>query len=330
MDKRERLEKTMVGDLVDRPPVAVWQHWPGDDQRAADLARSHVDFMRYYDWDFLPVVPSRQFMVIDYGLQDTWRGANTGQREITKTPVQRTLHWTDLRPIDPNRGHIGKQLQCLQLIRESLGEHIPIIQFVHSPLTQALLLGGQNLLLRSMRTQPDRLHTGLNTLTETTLRFIEALHRSTNIDGIFYVVDFASYNHLSEVEYKHFGLSYDAKILESLSPNWWLNMVQLNGVAPMLHLFVQMPIQVMNWSTVEARPSLDRVRLDFEGALCGGLGENEHLHLGTPTLIRDAVREAVNIMGQRRLVIGHGDTIPISSPRSNLSAARNAVNLTLS
>lgn len=326
MDKRERLEKTIVGELTDRVPIALWQHWAGDDQRSADLARSHVAFMQDYDWDFLAVIPSRHYMVTDYGLQDAWQGHIQGHRDIIKTPIQRTLHWTDLRPIDPNRGQFGKQIQSLQLIRDALTPQTPIIQLIHSPLTQALFLAGEDLLLRSMRTQPDRLRTGLNSLTETTLRFVEALKRNTQIDGILYVADFSSYTQLSEEEYQQFGLPYDNKVLDFLSPNWWFNMVQLSGKAPILHLFSQLPIQALNWSTVEARPSLGRTQLDFSGAFCGGLGENAHIHLGTPTTIRDAGRAAMNTMGRRKFILGSGTSIPMTSPRSNLRAAREIVN----
>ena len=328
MDKRERLEKTIAGELTDRVPVALWQHKPGDDQRAADLARSHVDFMQAYDWDFLTVVPSRHYMVIDYGLQDAWQGAVSGHRDIIKTPVQRSLHWTDLRPIDPNRGQFGKQIQCLQLIHNALSPETPVIQMVYSPLTQAFFLGGEALLLRSMRTQADRLKTGLNSLTETTLRYLDALRRNTRIDGILYIAEFVSYTQISESEYLEFGLPYDTKVLDSLSPDWWLNVVQLNGKAPMLHLFAQQT-QVLNWSTVEARPSLARIQLDFDGAFCGGLGENIHIHLGTPTTIREATREAMNIMGRRRFIIGSGQTIPVTSPLSNIRAVRESVDMSL-
>jgi len=329
MQKRERLEKTIAGEVTDRIPVSLWQHWAGDDQRSADLARSHVDFMTEYDWDFLTVVPSRHYMVVDYGLQDAWQGAISGQRDIIRMPVQRSLHWTDLRPIDPNRGQFGKQIQCLQLIRNALPDNTPIIQVVHSPLTQAMYLGGADLLFRSLRTHSDRLVTGLNTLTETTLRYLEALHRNTRIDGILYVAHMVSYTDISEAEYQEFGLPYDSKVLESLSSDWWLNVVQLNGKAPMLHLFEQQPVQVLNWSSVEGRPSLDRVRLDFKGAFCGGLGEDSHVHLGTPTTIRDAAREAINIMGRRKLILGSGGIIPMTSPRSNLRAARDVVDMSL-
>ena len=53
MTKRERLEATFAGEAVDRPPVALWRHWPVDDQYGDQLARASLDFQRTYDFDFI-------------------------------------------------------------------------------------------------------------------------------------------------------------------------------------------------------------------------------------------------------------------------------------
>lgn len=328
MEKRERLEKTIAGEVTDRVPVALWRHWQGDDQRAADLARAHLEFQQQFDWDILIVAPPSNFMLTGYGLQDEWRGAFSGKRDISKTPINRSLAWTDLRPLDPNKGELAKQIQALQLIRDASDKDQPLIQVVYSPLSQALALGGKELLLRNMRTQADRLRTGLNSLTESSLRFLENLRRQTKISGLLYIVDTACYTLLSETEYQQFGLPYDEKLLDSLPADWWLNMIQVNGEAPMLHLFAHLPVQVLNWSDREARPSLDRAQVPFKGAFCGGLGEESHLHLGTPTMIRDAGRDAIAAMARRRLILGSGRSIPVTTPLSNLRAARELVEST--
>jgi uroporphyrinogen decarboxylase len=328
MDKRERLEKTIAGELTDRLPVALWRYWQGDDQRAADLARAHLDFQQSFDWDILIVAPPSNFMLTGYGLQDEWRGAATGKRDIIKTPVHRSLDWTDLRPLDPGKGDFARQIQCLQLIRDSLDKEQPLLQVVYSPLSQALSLAGKELLLRNMRSQPDRLRTGLNSLTESTLRFMETLRRQSKLSGLLYVVDAACYTLLSESEYQTFGLPYDEKLLDSLPSDWWLNMIQVNGEAPILHLLASLPVQALNWSDREARPALERAQLAFKGALCGGLGEDSHLHLGTPTTVRDAARDAMGAMSRRRLILGSGRSVPVTTPLSNLRAAREVVETT--
>lgn len=328
MDKRERLQLTISGESADRMPVALWRHFPGDDQRAADLARSHILWMERYDWDFLVVMPAKHYMVMDYGLFTEWSGNEWGHHRVVKSPVERTLHWTDLRVMDGRRGQFGRQLQCLPLIRSSLPADTPILHVIYSPLAQARQLAGDDLLLRSLRTQPDRLRTGLNTLTETTLRFLETLRRDTKLDGILYVTDSASYTFISEDEYIQFGLPYDSKVLEAIAPEWWLNVVQLNGAVPMLHLFASLPIQALNWSSVEARPTLDRAQFDFRGAFCAGLGEAQHLLHGTPTTVQDAAMQAIDTMNRRRLILGAGHEIAITSPRSNIQAVRDVVQRT--
>lgn len=326
MDKRERLEKCIAGESVDRLPAALWRHWPGDDQRAADLAQAHLQFQQRYDWDFVVVVPASNFSVTGYGLTDRWQGATTGKRDILKRPVQRSLDWTDLRPLDPDRGDVGKQLACLHLLAESF-QDTPFLQMVYSPLAQAARLAGQNLLFTHLRTHPDRLRSGLNVLTESTLRFVDRLRRSTAIAGILYVVEQASYNLLSPDEVVQFGAAYDRKVLENLAPGWWLNGLQVRGKAPMLSAVADYPVQFLNWSDVEGHPPLERTHLDFAGAYCGGLGENTHLNLGTPASIRDAARHVMHGMAYRKMILASGATVPVTSPQSNLRAARDAVEL---
>jgi uroporphyrinogen decarboxylase len=325
MDKQERLSRTIAGESVDRVPVALWRHWPGDDQRAADLARSTIEFQRTYDWDFVKITPASSFSVTDYGVQDEWEGHLEGTRVYTKRAVHRSLQWTEIRPLDPTRGALGRQTECVRLVCEGLRhEETPILQTIFSPLTQAKDIAGQDTLMRHMRTQADRLQTGLNSITESTLRFIEGLKRLP-IAGIFYAVQQASYDLMSEEEYKVFGLPYDRKILEALPEKWWLNMLHLHGDAPMFKLCNQLPVQAINWHDQESEPDLAQGKLQFNGAVCGGLSRWRHLHHGTPATIREQTRVALAQTNHRRFILATGCTIMVTTPVSNIRAVREAV-----
>ncbi len=241
MNKQERLLKTISGEQTDRAPVVLWRRWPGDDQRAADLARSIVDFQKTYDWDYANITPADSFCVTDYGVQDEWEGDLQGRRVYTRRAIYRSIDWTELRPLDPLRGTLGRQLECAQLVTEGLRhDDTPIIHMIYSPLTQAKNLAGNDLLIRHMRTNPDRVQTGLNAITESTLRFIDSLKRLP-IAGIYYVTQQASYDMLTEEEYQAFGLVYDRKILELLPEKWWLTILHLDCEAPMFRLCTQLP-----------------------------------------------------------------------------------------
>ena len=326
MNKRERLEKSFTGEATDRVPVSLWRHWPGDDQRAADLARAVVDFQNAFDWDFVKVTPGSNYSVVDYGVQDEWQGNLEGTRKTIKYAVSRSLDWTDFRPLDPTRGSLGKQLECLRLIPEGLADaDTPILMTIFSPLVQAKHIAGNDLLLRHMRTSPDRVHTGLNVFTESTLRFIEELRRLP-VAGIFYAVQHASYDILSTEEYKTFGLPYDRKIMESLPSQWWFNMVHLHGQAPMFQFVDQLNAQAVNWHDQDTDPDLASGRSQLKGAACGGLSQWQHLHYGTPSTIRDTAREAVSITNGRRFILSTGCVTMITSPMSNIRAVREVVN----
>jgi len=327
MNKRERIEKTIAGEPVDRLPVGLWRHFPGDDQRAADLAQSIVDYQNTYDWDFIRVMPSANYMVTGYGTQDIWKGAADGTRDISKYIVQRSLDWTEVRTQDALRGDMGKQLESLRLLGNGFPDgKVPVILTVYSPLAQAERLSGRELLLQNLRTHPDRLRTGLNILTESTLRLIEALRRIP-VDGIWYVVEHASYHLMTEKEYQEFGGVFDYKILESMPHSWWLNIVEVQGRSPMLHLFGNYRVQGLCWEDRESSVDLSEGMGYFKGAICGGLGRGE-LQQGTPTTIQAAVRDAVNQTdGGRRLLLTTGGVMPVTTPMSHLRAARHAVQM---
>ncbi|NDJ60317.1 MAG: uroporphyrinogen decarboxylase [Chloroflexi bacterium] len=324
MNRRERLERTIAGEPTDRAPVALWRHWPGDDQRAADLARATVDFQKAYDWDFAKVTPSSSFCLTDYGAQDRWEGSLEGTRVYTKHVVERSLDWTTLRTLDPLRGGLGRQLESVRLICAELGEDVPVIQTIFSPLAQAKNLAGDERLIQHIRTYPDRVHTGLSIIAESIMRFIDALKRLP-IAGIFYAIQHASYAVLAEDEYRNFGLPYDRRILEALPSKWWFNMVHLHGHLPMLKLASQYTAQAINWHDRDTEPSLAEGKLMFSGALCGGLSRWEHVHNGTPTAVREAARDALQTLDHRRLILSTGCVAMITSPLSNLRAVRAAV-----
>lgn len=325
MRKRERLEHTLAGEAVDRPPVFVMRHWPGDDLRAADLAHACQLFQQTYDWDLAVIAPASNFSVTGYGLDDRWSGALNGQREVTRPIIERSLDWTELRPLDPTRGDLGRHLECTRLLDEVwAADGLPYLHVLYSPLDQAVRLGGRERVLRSLRTHPDRFRTGMNALTETTLRFIEALRR-TSLAGICYVAEYADYAFLSEQEYNAFALPFDRKILESLPERWWLNILQMPSTSPMLHILSTYPVQALQWRNHESGTTLAEARSFFRGVLACGLSAELHLHEGTPAMIRDAARSAMVEGERRRFVLSAGSPLLVTTPLSNLRTLRASV-----
>jgi uroporphyrinogen decarboxylase len=323
MTKRDRLMAAIRGQAVDRPPVALWRHFPGDDQRPENLARATVAFQRRYDFDFVKVTPASSFCLRDWGSRDRWMGSMEGTRDYTVYPIQSAEDWRGLRPLDPNAGSLGAQLQCLRLIADGLAGEEPFIQTIFNPLSQAKNLVGPERLPVHLRRYPDAVRFGLEAIVETTRRFIAAA-RETGIAGVFFAVQHAQYGLLSEEEYSTFGRSYDLQVLEA-AEDLWLNVLHLHGTDVMFDLLADYPVQVINWHDRETWPTLAEGKEHFGGAVCGGLQRWEVMVQGSPTQVREQAADAIAQTGGERFILGTGCVTPIVAPTANIRAARAAV-----
>jgi uroporphyrinogen decarboxylase len=328
MTRRERLQATVAGQPVDRMAVALWRHFPGDDQRPDDLAWATLSWQAQWDWDFIKVSPASSFCLVDWGAEDRWVGGDEGNREYTRRIIQEPEQWTRLPLLDPQSGRLGAQIDCLQRIASGLmngapADLPPFIQTIFSPLAQAKNLAGSDRLVMHLRQAPDLVHAGLETITRTTLRFIEAC-KPTGIAGIYYAVQLANYHLLSETEYRAFGEPYDRRILAAVE-DCWFNLLHLHGPASMFDLAAGYPVHALNWHDREAGPSLLEGQARFGRAVCGGLEHWDDILRGDPDLLRSRIADAIAQTGGRRLIVSSGCVAPVNAPFSNLRAIRMAV-----
>ena len=324
MTKRERLEATMAGQAVDRPAVALWRHFPVDDRRAQELAAAQFAFQRLYDFDLIKVSPSSSFSVEDWGVQDRYMGNTEGTYEQERCPVASSEDWLRLPVLDPDQGALGRQLGCLEIIGQGLRQDkVPFIQTVFNPLAQAKKLVGLERMLIMMRQEPKAFKAGLETITQTTIAFLEAAKR-TLMAGIFYAVQYAGYAYMSEAEYREFGEPYDRRILEHLDGTWF-NMLHIHGRDVMFDLLADYPVQAINWHDQETPPSLKEAAARTDKVLVGGLSQIDTMMRGTPEDVRAKVADAVAQTGGKRFILGVGCVTMVATPWGNISAARQAV-----
>ncbi len=323
MSHRARLQACLAGDTLDRPPVALWRHFPVDDQTPDGLAAASAYFQNSFDFDLIKVTPTSSFCIKDWGVKDRWMGNPEGTRDYTERVVHHAEDWAALRVLEPDQGHLGAQIECLKLINAAFLQETPVIQTIFSPMSQAKNLAGPDNLLIQMRQNPQALHAGLQQITETTIRFLEAAIK-TGIDGIFYAIQHAQYGLLSEAEFEAFCRPYDLKILKAAS-GLWLNMLHLHGSAVMFDAVLDYPSAVINWHDRETFPSLNEALARSEGAVCGGLRQWETMVLGTPEQVRIEAKDAIAQTDGQRFILGTGCVLPTTAPYGNIMAARRAV-----
>lgn len=319
--KRKRLEAAITGENVDRLPVALWRHWPGDDQDAEALAAAHVKWQADYDWDVVKFSPSSSYCLDDWGVETRWVGHVEGTREYTARPVQKPEDWTRLKPLDPMKGMLGVQIQAIKLLRQALGEEVPILATIFAPLAQARNLAGDELMLNHMRSDTDHFLAGMRAILDSTLRFVDAA-REAGVSGIFYAIQHARYALMSQVEYKSFGEPFDERILAEAS-DLWLNMVHLHGAGGvMFDMIADYDTPLLNWHDRDTGVSLQEGLEQFSGAASGGVSQHT-MHTGTPEDVLAQAIDAVTQTDSRRLMLGTGCVIMTNTPLRNIRTLRD-------
>ena len=316
---RERIQAAVKGEMLDRPPVALWRHFPVDDQSPETLANAVLHFQNSYDFDLIKVTPASSFSVKDWGVDDEWVGDTEGTRRYTQRVIHDAREWESLPILEPTTPHLAGQLACLRLIRSQLGPNTPLLQTIFSPLAQAKNLAGNEVLLEHLRSRPSSVLKGLRTIAETTRRFVEAA-RETGIDGIFYAIQHAQANILSYEEYKLFGWIFD---MQALGParDLWCNMLHLHGNQVHFELANELPFQIVNWHDRESHPSLAEAQQLFAGAVCGGIRQDTLVYRDQAQVQKEAA-DAIQQTGGKRFILGTGCVVPVIASHGNILAAR--------
>ncbi len=321
--KRERIQAVLAGEPVDRPPVAFWRHWPGDDQDPERLAEVTVAFHRRYDWDFAKVTPSSSYVAEGWGAQTTYAGTSPiGEREYVVRPVSDPSDWSSIQPLDVESSPMARQLATVRSVRAQLGADVPLLMTVFSPLSIARTLVGDDRFLAHVRLHPREVHVALEAIAVTFQRFIDAVLE--HADGVFFSTAAAAYSVMSEGEYREVGLPYDLRMLEPVSAGWF-NVLHLHSPYPMMGLAQEYPVQAVNWDDRSTEPGLEEGQQLVNKTVMGCVSQWGPLLQGTPDDVRAEARGAVRACGGRGMMVTAGCTYPLAVPEGNLQAARHVV-----
>ena len=318
MDHWTRIEAAIAGEKADRVPVALWRHFPEDDQDPGKLAARSLEWQKKWDFDLVKFMPSGTYSVEDWGAKSVYEGAANGARAVSVPGVRKAEEWRRLPRLDPKKGVLGAQHAALSRAAMEWRGAVPVLQTVFSPLTTARKLAG-DALLEHLRKDPEALEAGLRIITDTTIDFaLAALEAGAH--GLFFATQLATTDVLNTPEYEKFGRKYDLEIFKAVQGKARVNMLHLHGENVMFDLLASYPVEMINWHDRLTPPSLNGAMNKFKGALVGGVEERGLLATGDESAVRAQVREAIAQTGGRRLMVGPGCVAAIAAPEQNIRA----------
>ena len=323
MTKWERLRATLQGEETDRTPVALWRHFPQEDERPDTLAAATLAFQEKYDWDFIKFSPTGTYNIMDWGAETVWQSNTSGVRTVTRYAVQSYQEWPALNNLDVTAGFLGFQNQAVSLTAQAIKGQVPLLQTIFSPLTTAQKMAGERV-FTDLRKHSEALKQGLEIIADVTTRFaLEAIRAGA--DGLFFATQLASYRLVDDREYQEFGEAYDLQVLQNLRPKAEILMLHIHGEDIIFDLANRLPVDIVNWHDRITAPDLEEARQRTPAALAGGVNEWQTLQTSSPAEIQAEVRQAIQAAGGRKLVIAPGCVIPYETSEERIFSVRNSV-----
>ncbi|WP_159916058.1 uroporphyrinogen decarboxylase family protein [Pantoea sp. 18069] len=322
MNHWQRIEAAINGEPTDRPPVALWRHFPDDDQHSDKLVAHTLQWQEKWQFDLVKFMPSGTYGVEDWGAISGYRGAANGAREVIQPAVVRTEDWRRVVPLDVRRGAYGRQNEALAAAAKVLKGQVPLLQTVFSPLTTARKMSTEKM-FADLRRFPDELERALMVITDVTIRFaLDALAQGAH--GVFFATQLASHRLLTTAEYERFGKRYDLQVFKALRGKSRLNMLHAHGDDIMFDLLSDYPTEMFNWHDRLTDPTIAQAAECFPQLLVGGINEHGTLMHGSEQEIENQVHEALSQTGGRRLMIGPGCVLPVAARDASIRAVVRA------
>jgi uroporphyrinogen decarboxylase len=326
MDGRARVEAALKLDLADHPPVGAWGHSYADEWSPGDLAKSTVERARRFGWDFVKFQPRATCFAEAFGSVYKPSGHRLKGPMLVSTAVSDVESWSDMRLL--NRQALDDQVTSLGMVASELGDRVPVIQTVFSPVTVAGYLVGKSKarVMRDLRKRPDIVRPALERIADAMVEFSE---RSVEAGaaGIFYAISgYASRDAMPEQTYRELVLPFDLSVLERLPKRAWFNVVHLCGSHLHFALSRDLPVPVVSWSVHnQGNPTLAEGRKVSGKAVMGGLGQRASLLYGPPPAVEAEARKAVGETGGRGLLLAPGCSVPPRARDANLAAIVAAI-----
>jgi len=320
--KRERVYAAIDGKPVDRPPVALWRHFPQEDHKAESLVAAHVAFYKAFDWDFLKVTPASGYYGDDWGLRATHKPNREGIRHYTDRPIKKETDWPKLKRLDVTTGVHGREVQTIRLLRKALPDDL-LLATIFSPLTIARTLAGETALLRYLRDSIDETHEGLDIIAEATAKFTEEC-LAAGADGLFFATQCASTGYMTIEEYEESGRPYDLRVLEA-ARNADIVLLHIHGERIMFEQLIDYPVHIVNWHDRRTPPTLKEARAQYSGVIAGGVDSMETIGGTSAEKVTAEVKDAMAQAGGKRFMVTAGCVIPVDAPEANVRAVRQAV-----
>ncbi|MFB3826251.1 MAG: uroporphyrinogen decarboxylase family protein [Bryobacteraceae bacterium] len=294
MTSKERVDRALRGEDVDRPPFTLWHHFGLQKEPGERHARATLEFHRKFRTDLVKVMSDYPF-------------------------PKPAGNWYDVKVQD---NPYPQQLRALEVIREGLKGEAYFIETIFNPWNVAEKLSSKEEVQRLKRENPQALLEALQGIAES-----EAHHAkkalAAGASGVFLAVANAQEGILTREEYEKFSAPFDRLVLQAVS-GAKLNVLHAHGDKVYLDLFYQgFGFTVFNYSAHTTGVPVADVRAGYAGVIMGGVDEVNYRKLSEGEIRSQA--EAAGKAAGKKFILAPGCSVPDDSSDAELGRMFAAV-----
>ena len=329
MKPLQRLRNLLSGQPIDRTPnfdilMTRAAHHIGaplshyyQDYRV--LCHANLAVLEDFELDIVQTISDPYREAADSGLEVEFPADNL---PLSKKPLL-------LEPQDLARVHFPAQnfgprmtdrLEAVRLLREQVGEQVPVMGWVEGALAEASDLRGMGRVMLDLVQRPDWLKEVLEKCAEVEIAFACA-----QIDAGAHIIGLgdAVASQISPRMYREFALPYEQRIFEAVKARGGIPRLHICGNTT--HLLKDMALSGAQIVDLDWMVDLRKAADTLTGiVVCGNLDPVAVFLQGTPDQVREGIFANAAAAGPR-WISAAGCEIPDGTPAENLSAQSQAL-----
>ncbi len=228
-----------------------------------------------------------------------------------------------LKVIDPDSGcRMHDRLEAVRRMKERAGTDIPVVGWVEGALAECCDLMHMQEVFINMLDEPETIQELIEICTQQGILFAKAqVEAGADIIGI----GDAATSLIGPALYEQFVLPYQKKMVKAVHDAGAKVKLHICGnINPVMHLIAQVGADMVD---MDHMVDMERAAgiLPEDCCICGNFNPVDILYDGTPDVVRQAVRNCMQVGGRNNTFVAPGCEIPKDTPVENVFAIWEAL-----
>jgi len=276
---RERIDRVLAGQDVDRRPFTFYYHFGLEHLPGEHHAKATLDFHNKFQTDLVKVMSDFPYPKSD----GEWY-----ELEVEENPFP-------------------EEIRALEMIRDGLAGNNHFIETIFNPWNQAGKISSKEEVNRLKEEDPQKLLDALEVIAKSQANHAK-LAVEAGASGVFLAIANAQDGVMTAEEYEKFSEPFDKMILDAVS-DAPLNTMHVHGPKAYVDRFLSgWSASVVQYSTHGTGVPIADVRKSYDGVLLGGIDEGAFRGL-TEEEIASQWRAAEEAAGSK-FILGPGCSVP--------------------